>query len=340
MFLRRASGLFDFAVVALCVWAALHHTPVGAVLRRTGAALVGIRSSAGPLLSYYGGGNYAPGAAQASLLRRPLKYPLPGKLTEEEARAIGVYIALSDLEEEHRAGLVESAARFGAPPAELLAEKAGPRRLQRVLADARRELGSEDAAVGALFFGYEAVRFARGQLPGGEAPTLERLSAELPPGFEEQQRAASLAMALGVAYGLGWPVPDGAPITSPFGMRVHPIHKTQRLHTGVDISVPVGTDVRAASSGVVRRASEDAINGKVLVIDHGHGVTTAYCHNSWLLVSEGERVERGQHVARSGNSGQSTGPHLHYQLEIGDSPVDPLAFVSGAGRPRVASGAD
>jgi murein DD-endopeptidase MepM/ murein hydrolase activator NlpD len=115
-------------------------------------------------------------------------------------------------------------------------------------------------------------------------------------------------------------------VSSPFGERIHPVLGTRKMHTGVDLSVPTGTAVSAVSAAVVRRASEDAVNGRVLVLDHGRGVTTAYCHNSELLVRVGERVERGQLIARSGNTGRSTGPHLHYQLELAARPVDPLKF--------------
>ena len=102
------------------------------------------------------------------------------------------------------------------------------------------------------------------------------------------------------------------------------------MHTGVDLSVPTGTAVSAVSAAVVRRASEDAVNGRVLVLDHGRGVTTAYCHNSELLVRPGQRVVRGETLSRSGNTGRSTGPHLHYQLELGAQPVDPLRFRARA----------
>jgi len=80
------------------------------------------------------------------------------------------------------------------------------------------------------------------------------------------------------------------------------------------------------AGGVVRRASEDDLNGRVLIIDHGRGVTTAYCHNSELDVHVGQVLERGQVISHSGNTGRSTGPHLHYQLELGHAPVDPLLF--------------
>jgi len=115
-------------------------------------------------------------------------------------------------------------------------------------------------------------------------------------------------------------------VTSPFGYRLHPVLGTRKLHTGVDLSVRVGTAVQAVADGTVRRASEDAVNGRVLIVDHGRGVTTAYCHNSELLVRPGQRVTRGELIARSGNTGRSTGPHLHYQLELAAQPVDPLRF--------------
>jgi murein DD-endopeptidase MepM/ murein hydrolase activator NlpD len=100
------------------------------------------------------------------------------------------------------------------------------------------------------------------------------------------------------------------------------------MHTGVDLPLPQGTAVRTVAGGVVRRVGEDAINGKVLIIDHGHGVSTAYCHNQALEVRKGQVVTRGQIIARSGSTGRSTGPHLHYQLELGGAPVDPLRYRS------------
>jgi murein DD-endopeptidase MepM/ murein hydrolase activator NlpD len=80
---------------------------------------------------------------------------------------------------------------------------------------------------------------------------------------------------------------------------------------------------------VVRRASSDELNGRVILIDHGRGVATVYCHNDELLVRVGEKVEKGQAIARSGNSGRSTGPHLHYQLDLAGQAVDPLRYRSG-----------
>ncbi|MFL5319517.1 MAG: M23 family metallopeptidase, partial [Myxococcaceae bacterium] len=160
---------------------------------------------------------------------------------------------------------------------------------------------------------------------GGE-PTLEQLMQHLPPGFDDEVANASNAMMLGTAYALSWPVPQSTPITSGFGMRVHPILGTKKMHTGVDLGIAQGSEVHVTASGVVRRASEDSVNGMVVIVDHGRGVTTAYCHNSKLLVKVGDVVKEGEVIALSGSTGRSTGPHVHYQLELADSPVDPLLY--------------
>jgi murein DD-endopeptidase MepM/ murein hydrolase activator NlpD len=143
-----------------------------------------------------------------------------------------------------------------------------------------------------------------------------------------QTPGAALMLELATAFTLGWPVPDLTEVTSPFGMRDHPILKGERLHTGIDLSVREGTPIIAAGPGVVIRTGETKVNGRFLIIDHGHGVTTAYLHNSKVLVVEGQRVAAGTFVSLSGNTGRSTGPHLHYQLELSQQPVDPLFFRS------------
>jgi hypothetical protein len=149
--------------------------------------------------------------------------------------------------------------------------------------------------------------------------------------FGGQSEASRLALALSTAFQLTWPVPDLTEVSSPFGMRSHPILKGQRLHAGIDLSVPEGTPIIAAGPGVVIRAGETKVNGRFLIIDHGHGVTTAYLHNAKVLVKQGQRVAAGTFVSLSGNTGRSTGPHLHYQLELSRQPVDPLFFRAQPG---------
>ncbi|MGA9521645.1 MAG: M23 family metallopeptidase, partial [Myxococcaceae bacterium] len=191
-----------------------------------------------------------------------------------------------------------------------------------------KDCGGEEGAVLAAFIGREPARYAaqRVRAEGIARPTLQDLARHLPPGFEAEVTAASDTLAIGLASSLGWPVAESALISSGFGDREHPVLGGVRMHHGIDLPLPTGSQVRAVGEGRVRRASEDATNGRMLVIDHGRGVSSAYLHNSVLLVREGEVVKRGQVISRSGNTGRSTGPHLHYQLEIADRPVDPLAF--------------
>ncbi|WP_375766968.1 M23 family metallopeptidase [Archangium gephyra] len=323
MFPRHVRGLLDFSLAVLCLWCAWHHTPAGALVRRTSAWVFGGQSTARPLLAYYdgvsGSGVSAPALAPVAPPLRPF--------TDGEALAYGTHLALKGLSPVARAPAFALAAELGIPSESLLDETRGPaaaRRLHESLASA---FPYEESRLTAVFAGRAPARYAVARVAAeGGTPSLERLSKQLPPGYEDATVAAAQALALATAFGLAWPVPEHTPVTSPFGYRLHPVLGTRKLHTGVDLSVRVGTEVRAVSDGTVRRASEDGVNGRVLILDHGRGVTTAYCHNSELLVRPGQRVTRGELIARSGNTGRSTGPHLHYQLELSAQPVDPLRF--------------
>lgn len=124
-----------------------------------------------------------------------------------------------------------------------------------------------------------------------------------------------------------WPVPGKTRITSSFGYRIHPILKTKKLHTGVDVGVPTGTNVLAAQSGTVIYADWMSGYGKVIMIDHGGGYVTLYAHNSQLVVSYGEKISVGEVVAKSGSTGRSTGPHLHFEVRENGKYIDPLSKV-------------
>jgi len=152
---------------------------------------------------------------------------------------------------------------------------------------------------------------------------LNKLADEI---SEEIRRKQSSAKYVGGA--MTWPAPGYTRITSPFGYRTHPILKVKKLHTGIDIGVPTGTKVVAAQSGTVIHSDWLGGYGKVVMIDHGGGIVTLYAHNSELLVKVGDQVKRGQVIAKSGSTGMSTGPHLHFEVRENGNYVDPLKYVS------------
>ncbi len=115
---------------------------------------------------------------------------------------------------------------------------------------------------------------------------------------------------------------SGGYVTSGFGWR------WGRMHKGVDIGVPIGTPVKASDGGVVKFAGNMSGYGKVVIIDHGANFETRYAHNSKLHVHKGDRVFKGQIIANSGNTGRSTGPHLHFEIRKNGSAINPTKYVS------------
>jgi len=128
---------------------------------------------------------------------------------------------------------------------------------------------------------------------------------------------------------LGWPSPGYYKITSPFGYRNHPILKKKKLHTGIDIAVPKNSDIIAANSGKVIYSGYYGGYGYAVIIDHGGKISTLYAHNNKLLVKVGDEVEKGKVISKSGSTGLSTGPHLHFEVRENGSPVDPMKYLTG-----------
>jgi len=129
------------------------------------------------------------------------------------------------------------------------------------------------------------------------------------------------------AVALSPPLP-GAPTSSPFGVRADPFTGKPAYHAGLDLAAPTGTPVAASAPGVVVSAGMRAGYGLAVEVDHGGGVTTLYGHASELLVEPGQRVERGQTIARVGETGHATGPHLHFEVRTQGTPVDPRRALS------------
>lgn len=124
---------------------------------------------------------------------------------------------------------------------------------------------------------------------------------------------------------MGWPC--SGLITSPFGYRTHPIFGTTIFHAGIDIGVDYGTPIHAADSGVVVYSGWISGYGNAVIIDHGGGVSTLYGHNQSLAVSEGQSVSKGSVIAYAGSTGNSTGPHCHFEVDVNGSPVNPMGYL-------------
>lgn len=129
-----------------------------------------------------------------------------------------------------------------------------------------------------------------------------------------------------LATPLGWPV--AGTISSPYGYRNHPVREERRFHTGVDLSVPSGSEVKATADGIVSFAGWSENSGIVVVVEHGHGFSTAYAHNRKALARVGQRIARGDVIAMSGSTGVSTGPHVHYEIWRNGRHADPAGFLA------------
>src|SRR5579863_4797901 len=122
-----------------------------------------------------------------------------------------------------------------------------------------------------------------------------------------------------------WPV-EG-PVTGSFGERTDPFNGEGAFHCGVDISASVGQPVVAPADGIVVFADFMGGYGKAIVLDHGHGITTRYGHLANFAITTGQQVHRGDTIGYVGDSGRSTGPHLHYEVRINDTPVNPHKYL-------------
>ena len=157
------------------------------------------------------------------------------------------------------------------------------------------------------------------------AEHLLALAREVEPAVGLMVESAEDARARRSAYPSLWPVEGN--FTSGFGYRRSPFTRLWKFHAGIDISAPVGTKIRAASSGVVSRAAVTGGYGKLVVIDHGYGVQSSYAHNAQIFVKESQVVQQGQVIATVGVTGHTTGPHLHFEVMVDGRKVNPMAYL-------------
>lgn len=169
-----------------------------------------------------------------------------------------------------------------------------------------------------------------------EAERIEKekddIAAEIKRLAEEARRAAEAAKKAGKpvkdysSQTFKFPLPGHTSISSPFGMRKHPVTGGYRLHTGTDFPAPKGTTVIAAKSGTVVKSQMTSAYGNYIVINHGGGMMTAYAHLSQRSVSVGDTVEQGQKIGAVGSTGWSTGNHLHFEVIINGDFVNPMNY--------------
>ena len=138
-------------------------------------------------------------------------------------------------------------------------------------------------------------------------------------GYFDAQRTI-LATTPSIWPSRGW-------VTSDFGFRYDPYTGDRTMHRGLDIATAAGTTVIAPADGQVISTEYNTYYGKVILIDHGNSVVTRYAHLSEIAVKEGETVVRGQRIGAVGNTGRSTGPHLHYEIEVSGIPINPMKYI-------------
>ena len=229
---------------------------------------------------------------------------LIGELEAARAAVAAKREALTAKQEE----ATRTASRLEEQRAELAALRAAQQQQRDAIAAARQEKGATLAAANA------------------DLAELERQEDQL---LSQSQTLASIINGnAGGGHGTGsmmWPV--NGTVTSGFGYRIHPILGGRRLHTGIDIAAPSGAAIWAADGGLVIYAAWISGYGNTVAIDHGGGISTLYAHQSSIAVGYGQTVAKGQAIGAVGSTGYSTGPHLHFEVRVNGSPVDPMGYL-------------
>ncbi|ADO73812.1 M23 family metallopeptidase [Stigmatella aurantiaca] len=203
-------------------------------------------------------------------------------------------------------------------------------RAMTLLSDPQRNLamGPTEPGNTAPTTDTQFTQLSHSEVPGVLLGKLDKLSAEatrqeqslqeLQAYFQDQK--SLLASTPSVWPARGW-------VTSDFGQRLDPYTAERVTHAGLDIAAPHGKEIHAPSDGTVVFAGLEGGYGNVIVIDHGYGIKTRYGHLAKMLVKAGDKVKRGSLIAAVGNTGRSTGPHLHYEVRVNGIPQNPRKFI-------------
>lgn len=315
--IRARGGLLDLPLVVLVVLAVLTRTPVGGLALSAARAATGDTTEQRALTAYFLTG--VPVALEVLVERSvPLSLEVPlGGLPEpwRTAAALGLPKRLPDAAQE-----VARTAGLTAEPLPVL---------DHLYA------GSAESALEAYAIGEDQRdrAIARAKAAGVRRPARYTAHRAYLPAESARQVDDVLARtaALATVLDLRWPLAIAGRVSSPYGERAHPVLGKRRFHNGLDIAVPIGTGVLAAQDATVARVAKDGLNGNYVILDHGHGVRTSYCHLDGVDVAEDDVVAAGDPIARSGNTGRSTGPHLHWTVRVGRKTVDPLRLRPSGG---------
>ena len=203
---------------------------------------------------------------------------------------------------------------------ELEKDKTAKEKLVASAADRKKEAEKKQAAKQAIIDKMETDRATQERIINENLAASKEVEQMI---RNSRYQPASPALSGGGA--LNWPL--GGPITSPFGWRVHPITGASRFHSGIDIGGDYGDTIHAAGAGIVSYAGWISGYGNAVIINHGGGISTLYGHCQALDVSTGQSVAQGELIAECGSTGNSTGPHCHFEVRVNGEPVNPLAYL-------------
>jgi len=199
-------------------------------------------------------------------------------------------------------------------------EKIEQQNSRQLLADAQNELTQQYKELDSLMAELEADEREYLKATDEADKEMERLQKEIAAQIAADQRRKRTEYVGGK---MAWPAPQFTRASSPYGMRLHPVLRVNRFHTGIDLAAPTGSPIVAANDGTVLRAEWNGGYGNCVVIDHGGGIATLYAHASRLLVKKGQNVKKGDTIALIGSTGTSTGPHLHFEVLVDGKHVKP-----------------
>ena len=252
-----------------------------------------------------------------------------GEIMESDRQLEDAYIAARENTESVKADYEDTRSELEDLKAQLKAEQEELEKdieeAIQIILDLENDLENRQAEYDAIMAAEDAAN-----------ATIDKLVAEL-----EAQRAAEAAAAAAAGGGSSgggnanatgsflWPVASYVYVSSRFGLRVHPITGEKKSHTGIDIASNQGTAVYASDGGSVTLAGWNGGYGNCIMIDHGNGYVTLYGHLSSISVSVGQTVSQGATIGAVGSTGNSTGPHLHFEVLKNGTRIDPEQFFSG-----------